>query len=170
MGIAHLYYQGAWRIPGGMLTEVEGDTFMPQRPDTAERRPPERFASRLSRMRFLSRLLDEQFHIPGTRYRVGLDGLLGLLPGVGDTLGTLLSAYMLYEAIQLGVPRGMLLRMVANVGLDTVIGVIPVVGDVFDIAWKANKKNMALINDYLAQEHAYRTPDEPARPAGRAAE
>jgi len=137
---------------------------MPQRLHGTERHLPPWFASRLGRIRFLSRLLDEQWRIPSTSYRVGLDGLLGLLPGVGDTLGALLSAYILYEASRLGLPRGILLRMVANVGLDTVLGAIPVVGDVFDIAWKANKKNIALIEDYLAQQQAYGTPDEPTTP------
>jgi hypothetical protein len=108
--------------------------------------------TRLSRVRWLSHLLDERFRIPGTRYRIGLDGLLGVLPGVGDTIGTLLSAYILFEAIQLGVPRATLLRMVGNIALDTLVGAIPVVGDVFDVAWKANKKNVALLNAYLASQ------------------
>ena len=95
--------------------------------------------ARLKRVRLLSRLLDEQFRIPGTTYRVGLDGLLGLIPGVGDAAGALLSTYILYEAMRLGAPSTVLLRMVANIGIDTVGGAIPVVGDIFDIAWKANK-------------------------------
>jgi hypothetical protein len=106
--------------------------------------------ARLKRVRLLSRLLDEQFRIPGTTYRIGLDGLLGLIPGVGDAAGALLSTYILYEAIQLGVPKTTLLRMVANIGIDTVGGAIPVVGDIFDMAWKANKKNAALLHAYRA--------------------
>ena len=101
--------------------------------------------ARLKRVRLLSRLLDEQFRLPGTTYRVGLDGLLGLIPGVGDAAGALLSAYILYEALRLGAPKAVLLRMVANIGIDTVVGAIPVVGDLFDLAWKANKKNAALL-------------------------
>ena len=108
--------------------------------------------ARLSRLRWLSHLLDEQFRIPGTRQRIGLDGLLGLLPGVGDTVGALLSIYVLFEAIQIGVPRATLLRMVANIALDTVVGAIPVVGDVFDVAWKANKKNVALLNAHIVSQ------------------
>jgi hypothetical protein len=107
---------------------------------------------RLNRLRALSRLLDERFRLPGTRYRMGLDGLIGLIPGVGDTVGSLLSAYILYEAIKLGVPRRLLLRMAANIGLDTIVGLVPVVGDIFDIAWKANKKNMRLLNDYFTTQ------------------
>jgi hypothetical protein len=108
--------------------------------------------ARLRRIRWLSYLLDEQFGIPGTRYRVGLDGLLGLLPGVGDIVGTLLSVYVLFEARQIGVPTTILLRMAANIALDTVVGAIPVVGDVFDVAWKANKKNVALLGAYLTSQ------------------
>ena len=99
--------------------------------------------TRLKRVRLLSRLLDEQFRLPGTEQRVGLDGLPGLMPGVGDALGMLLSTYILFEAIRLGVPRILLLRMMANIGLDTLVGIVPIVRDLFDIAWKANKKNVA---------------------------
>jgi len=108
--------------------------------------------ARLKRIRLLSRLLDEQFRIPGTTYRVGLDGLLGLIPGVGDAAGALLSVYILYEAMRLGAPSTVLLRMIANIGIDTVGGAIPVVGDIFDMAWKTNKKNAALLHAYLASQ------------------
>jgi hypothetical protein len=108
----------------------------------------------LRRVCWLSNLLDERYRIPGTRYRIGLDGLLGLLPGIGDTIGTLLSLYILFEAIQLGIPGTTLLRMVANIGLDTVVGAIPLVGDVFDIVWKANKKNADLLSAYIASQAA----------------
>jgi hypothetical protein len=108
----------------------------------------------LRRVRWLSNPLDERYRIPGTRYRIGLDGLLGFLPGIGDTIGALLSLYILFEAIQLGIPGTTLLRMVANIGLDTVVGAIPVVGDVFDIAWKANKKNADLLSVYVASQAA----------------
>jgi Domain of unknown function (DUF4112) len=108
--------------------------------------------ARLKRVRLLSRLLDEQFRIPGTTYRVGLDGLLGLIPGIGDAAGALLSVYILYEAIQLGAPSTVLLRMIANIGIDAVGGAIPIVGDIFDMAWKANKKNAALLHAYLASQ------------------
>ena len=108
--------------------------------------------TRFKRVRLLSRLLDEQFRIPGTTYRVGLDGLLGLIPGVGDAVGALLSVYILYEAIRLGASSTVLLRLIANIGIDTVGGAIPIVGDIFDIAWKANKKNAALLHAYLASQ------------------
>ena len=108
--------------------------------------------TQLKRVRLLSRLLDEQFRIPGTTYRVWLDGLLGLIPGVGDAAGALLSVYILYEAIRLGASSTVLLRMIANIGIDTVGGAIPIVGDIFDMAWKANRKNVALLHAYLASQ------------------
>jgi len=108
--------------------------------------------TRLKRIRLLSHLLDEQFRIPGTTYRIGLDGLLGLIPGVGDAAGALLSIYILYEAMRLGTSRPVLLRMIANIGIDAVGGAIPIVGDIFDMAWKANKKNAALLHAYLASQ------------------
>jgi hypothetical protein len=105
--------------------------------------------ARLRRVSRLSRLLDEWMRIPGTSYRVGLDSLIGLVPGVGDAAGAFLSSYILYEAIKLGVPTSTLIRMVGNIALETVVGSIPLVGDVFDMAWKANKKNVALIHAAL---------------------
>ena len=125
---------------------------MPQYRDKTQKPWASQDEARLKRVRLLSRLLDEQFRIPGTTYRVGLDGLLGMIPGVGDAAGALLSAYILYEAIRLGTPKTVLLRMVANIGIDTVLGAIPVAGDIFDIAWKANKKNAALLHAYLASQ------------------
>ena len=107
--------------------------------------------ARLRRVGRLSRLLDEWMRIPGTSYRTGLDGLLGLVPGVGDAAGAILSAYILYEAKQLGVPTTTLMRMGGNVALETIVGAIPIIGDLFDVAWKANKKNLALINAALKQ-------------------
>jgi len=125
---------------------------------------PHHYEARLRRLRHLSTLLDEQFRIPGTTYRIGLDGLLGLIPGAGDTLGLLLSAYWLFEAKRLGLPRRMLLRMAANIGLDALVGTIPILGDIFDVVWKANKKNLTLLEAYLAQNTGRRFPQEDLRP------
>jgi len=105
--------------------------------------------ARLRRVHRLSRLLDDWLRIPGTRYRIGLDGLIGLIPGLGDVIGTLLSAYILFEAIQLGTPKTLLLRMAGNIALETLVGTIPILGDIFDFAWKANRKNAALLDTYL---------------------
>jgi hypothetical protein len=100
---------------------------------------------RLRHLDWLGRLLDTAFPIPGTRYRIGLDGLLGLVPGIGDSLGTLLSSYIIFAAARLGAPKWVLLRMVGNVALEGLVGLVPILGDLFDIAWKANIRNLALL-------------------------
>jgi hypothetical protein len=106
-------------------------------------------ARRVERLRHLAHLLDDRFAIPGTRYRIGLDGLIGLVPGIGDAVTTLLSLYILLEAHRLGVPISKLGRMGINVGLDAALGAVPLVGDVFDVAWKANRRNLGLLLDHL---------------------
>lgn len=103
----------------------------------------------LQRLRKLSRLLDNAIAIPGTTFRIGLDPILGLLPGAGDFVGTALSAYIVIEAARLGLPRATLGRMVSNILLESVLGAVPVLGDLFDFAWKANTKNMALLEAHL---------------------
>ncbi|QIZ70286.1 DUF4112 domain-containing protein [Oxynema aestuarii] len=109
----------------------------------------ERQAKTVQRLRNISRLLDNAIPIPGTPYRIGLDPLLGLLPAGGDLAGALLSAYIVFSAAQLGLPRESLVRMVSNILLETVVGTIPIVGDLFDVAWKANIKNMELLESHL---------------------
>jgi Domain of unknown function (DUF4112) len=106
----------------------------------------------LRRLRQFSDLLDNAVGIPGTNYRVGIDPLLGLLPGGGDTLGAILSAYIVLQAAQLGAPRPTLVRMVWNILLDSLVGTIPLLGDFFDVAWKANSKNMALLEAHNRQK------------------
>jgi hypothetical protein len=103
---------------------------------------------RLRRLDNLSRLLDNAFAIPGTRFQIGLDGILGLIPGIGDATGAVLSIYLIVQAAHLGLPVSALLRMVGNVALETVVGTIPIVGDIFDIIWKANTRNMALLRGH----------------------
>lgn len=95
-------------------------------------------------------LLDSSIPVPGTRYRFGIDPLLGLIPGIGDFLGLGLSSYILLYAHRIGVPRSVLLRMAGNVMIETVVGVVPLIGDVFDAAWKANERNVRLMQDYVA--------------------
>ncbi|MFC7130845.1 DUF4112 domain-containing protein [Haloferax chudinovii] len=99
----------------------------------------------LARLRAVSFYLDEAFEIPGTNYRVGLDPILGLVPGIGDATASALSAYILVEAAMLGVPRATVARMLGNVVLDATVGSLPLVGDVFDAAWKANARNVRLL-------------------------
>ena len=92
--------------------------------------------------------MDAAIEIPGTKIKIGLDPLIGLIPGIGDGAGAVVSLYILYRAFQLGVPRSVLLRMAINIGIDTLVGSVPVIGDVFDVAWKANIKNVELIEKY----------------------
>jgi len=103
-----------------------------------------------TRVSRLSELLDNAVTIPGTSYRVGIDPLLGLFPGIGDYLGAFLSGYIIYEAARLGASRPTLLRMVSNVILETIVGLIPALGDIFDVFWKANVKNVTLLEKQLA--------------------
>ncbi len=92
------------------------------------------------------RLLDDGFRVPGTEYRVGLDGIIGLLfPAAGDALSAVSALSLFYLAYQRGVPYRVLARMLLNVGLDALIGAVPVLGDLFDFAWKANRRNLILI-------------------------
>ena len=107
-----------------------------------------RHAPRLKRMRQLSQLLDGAIAIPGTKQRIGLDPILGLIPGGGDTVSALLSGYIIIEAAQMGLPRKALLQMVLNLVIDTVAGSVPIVGDIFDVVSKANFRNMQIVESH----------------------
>jgi hypothetical protein len=106
-------------------------------------------AARLARLRKLAWLIDNSFGLPGTRFRFGLNSVIGLLPVGGDAVLGALSLYIIYEAAQLGVPRHKLLRMLANVGVEVFGGSIPIIGDLFDMALKANLRNLRIIEDHL---------------------
>ena len=112
-------------------------------------RPPQ-----LERLQTLSRLLDNAFVIPGTRYRFGFDALIGLVPGLGDAVSAVFSSYLILQASRLGAPRSVVSRMIANVAIDTVVGWVPLLGDLFDVAWKSNVKNMALLEQHLSRPSA----------------
>lgn len=99
----------------------------------------------------LSRLLDSAFRIPGTPVRVGLDSLIGLIPGVGDAVGIVLGGWFLVEAVRVDAPAGVLTRMAGNVAIDALVGVVPVLGDAFDVAFKANLRNARLLEAHLDQ-------------------
>lgn len=94
--------------------------------------------------------------IPGTNVRFGLDALVGLVPGLGDVTGAALGGYFILLGSRLGAPKAVLARMVLNVALDTLAGVVPVFGDLFDVAWKANTRNMALLEHYIDRPAATR--------------
>ncbi|HWK51962.1 MAG TPA: DUF4112 domain-containing protein [Steroidobacter sp.] len=102
---------------------------------------------RTKRLRALAWLMDNSIALPGG-YRIGLDPIIGLVPGLGDAIGALISAYIINEARGMGAPRSVLLRMMSNVMIDTILGAIPFAGDVFDAAYKANTRNIALLARY----------------------
>ncbi|MGZ8397401.1 MAG: DUF4112 domain-containing protein [Gemmatimonadales bacterium] len=110
----------------------------------------------LERLRTVSRLLDSAFVIPGTRYRFGFDALVGLVPGLGDAVSAIFSGYIILQASRLGAPKSVVTRMIGNVALDTLVGWVPVLGDLFDVAWKSNLRNMALLETHLQQPAAAR--------------
>lgn len=97
--------------------------------------------------------LDSSIVVPGTRFRIGIDALIGLVPGIGDLIGTALSAYIVAAAARRGLPGSVLLRMAFNVGIEAIVGAVPILGDLFDAAWKANQRNVALLRQYAAVPH-----------------
>ena len=107
--------------------------------------PPTPPTDPLARARTLTRLLDSAARIPGTNIRFGADAVIGLLPGLGDIGGAALAGYLVILAQRLGVPRAVVLRMLANVAVDTIAGSVPVIGDLFDVAYKSNTRNLALL-------------------------
>lgn len=120
--------------------------------------------ARIRRIRWLAKWLDDAYRVPGTNYRLGWDQIVGLVPGGGDVATGLLAAYIVVEAARLGLPRRMLWRMVANVATDTVLGTVPLAGDLFDFAFKANRKNLKLVEQHLERQASHRRETAPASP------
>jgi hypothetical protein len=108
----------------------------------------------LERLDWLANLMDAAIIIPGTRITVGLDALIGLAPGIGDTVTTLISLWMVKEAHELGAPKHIIVRMIGNVALDGVIGAVPLLGDAFDIMFRANRRNIKLLREHFEREGA----------------
>jgi hypothetical protein len=115
---------------------------------TVERRP--------SGVDRLAWWLDSAITVPGTRFRIGFDALIGLIPGVGDLIGTLLSSYIIAVAAAQGLPPSALARMAINVGLEAIVGAVPIVGDLFDAVWKANQRNIGLMAQFRTTPHVAR--------------
>lgn len=93
--------------------------------------------------------LDDSIQLPGLKARIGIDPLIGLIPGIGDTLGAIVSSYILSEAARLGAPKSILLKMAFNIAVDAIAGALPIFGDLFDFGWKANQRNARILGDYL---------------------
>lgn len=120
------------------MKTVTGTLIAAQEADSAER---------TKRLRALAWLMDNSIPLPGG-FRIGLDAIIGLVPGIGDAIGAVISAYIINEARDMGAPRSVLFRMMSNVMMETVIGAVPFAGDVFDAAYKANMRNLALLARY----------------------
>lgn len=129
-----------------------------ERPLEGEVLAPESDEQRATRERlaFIAWLLDSSIPVPGTRFTVGLDAIVGLVPFLGDLAGVLASSYILAEANRLGVGRAVLARMALNVALEGVIGIVPIFGDLFDAGWKANIRNVRLLDAWAERPHETR--------------
>ena len=109
---------------------------------------PERETIR-KRMRRLAWLMDSSITVPGLNVKIGVDPLLGLFPWFGDTIGAVLSSFLMAEAARLGAPKSVLFKMAFNVAVDALVGAVPFAGDLFDFYWKANERNVRLLDNYL---------------------
>ncbi len=105
----------------------------------------------LSGARTLARLLDSVARVPGTNVRFGLDPIIGLVPGIGDVAGAVLSGYLVFVGARLGATPSVLWRMVLNIAIDTIVGSIPILGDAFDVGWRSNMRNLALLERFLEE-------------------
>ena len=108
-------------------------------------------AAALDRLDMLATVFDTAVLIPGTNIRFGAEAVLRLIPGIGDAMASALSFYLLYEASRLGVPKWLMLRMALNAILEGAIGIVPVAGDAFDIYFRANRRNVALLRKYFGR-------------------
>jgi len=123
---------------------LEGEWLPPETPQEREAR---------ERLRFIAWLLDSSIPIPGTSFTIGIDALVGLIPFLGDLIGVLASTYILAEANRVGAGRAVLARMAFNVALEGVVGIVPFLGDLFDAAWKANVRNVRLLEAWAQRPH-----------------
>jgi len=121
----------------------------------------ERGRRALEQLRIITRLFDQAFQLPGTRWRFGLDALIGLVPGLGDIVGAMVAIHALNVARKLNAPNVVRLHMLSNIALDALVGIVPIVGDIFDFAFKAQSRNLALLDAWVA------SPDHTARRSRR---
>ena len=136
------------RFPSHLAAMASSDT----RDFSFDLKPPRTRAERIARIEALAALLDTAFIIPGTNLRFGADALVGLIPGVGDALTTVISLWLVKEARALGAPGHLIARMLGNIAIDGVVGAVPLVGDAFDLVWKSNRRNLHLLRRHLERE------------------
>ena len=148
------------RAPGAAARAMQGADAISHRsqPPGTEPGPRWRFGARLFRnesLEDLEFLLDEVFRLPGTRIRFGFDGLVGLIPGIGDLVAGLLSLLFPLAAWSRGLPKVTLLRMAVNLAIGVLVGSIPFAGDAFDIWWKPNRRNLRLLRRHIGRPHRH---------------
>ena len=112
----------------------------------------ERNEEKLLRLKLLSERLDELTKIPGTNQKIGIDAIIGVIPILGDFIGVVFSTYIMYSGIKMGVSSKVVTKMAANIAIEFIIGSIPIIGDIFDVLWKANKRNVELIENATAEK------------------
>src|SRR5436309_1301594 len=105
--------------------------------------------TKIARLRRLAWTIDAIGRVPGTRFRFGLNSIIGLAPGAGDAALSLISLYIVCEAMRLGLPRAKILRMLANVGVEAALGALPLIGDLLDVVWKANLRNVDIVDEHF---------------------
>lgn len=105
--------------------------------------------ARIARLRRLAWVIDALGRVPGTRFRFGLNSVIGLAPGAGDAVLVLISLYIVFEAVRLGLPRPKIVRMLVNVAVEGALGAVPVLGDLLDVVWKANLRNVDIIDQHF---------------------
>jgi hypothetical protein len=121
--------------------------------DTAQKHGLTRITdAKLAQARGLARLLDRAFKVPGTKITFGVDALLGLIPGGGDIAGAVFSSWLILLGARMGLPRHILMQMITNVAIDTIGGSVPVIGDLFDVYWKSNSRNLAILERFANSE------------------
>ena len=122
-------------------------------PDILSPLPPE-VEDRVAHVESLAKIMDSQFSIPGTQLQLGLDTLVGLIPGIGDTVSLGIASYIVFHAHHLGARKRTLSRMLYNIFIDWLIGLVPIIGDFFDMGWKGNNKNAALLRSAMERLHS----------------
>jgi hypothetical protein len=140
-------------VAGRRMRPAAGPVIVPKSPPEVI---TDRGIDHLAAVRLVAKAMDTAFVIPGTRFRFGLDALIGLIPGIGDVVGAGVGMYIVYAAARLGVSRAVLARMLLNVGADAAVGAVPLAGDVLDAAWRANTRNVALLEQALREPQAAR--------------
>jgi Domain of unknown function (DUF4112) len=105
--------------------------------------------AKIARLRRLAWIIDALGRVPGTRFRFGLNSVIGLAPWVGDAVLVLISLYIVFEAVRLGLPRAKIVRMLVNVTVEAAFGAVPLLGDLLDVAWKANLRNVDIIDEHF---------------------